>query len=177
MVSAQIEADMLLAMQLASEFPTGGPEAAAGSPLEERRALVRAQDDEYQASLERDAAIHAAAEARRRRAAELRAGLAPEPPDGEPAVAVRVRLPCGSALERRFRPDAHISGVRDWVECRLGPGGAGEDGEAWGLAAGYPRVVADPASSVRSVAQGGASVCMLLVGTPPHTGGGASGSA
>ena len=111
------------------------------------------------AAAERAAQRAAARDAERAAAA---AALPPEPPAGDPAVAVLARLPSGVRLTRRFGAGCTLRTVRDWV--RSDPSAA-DLACRFELVANFPRFVASAsnADAPLSDAAGGAGAVTFFV--------------
>jgi hypothetical protein len=153
----------------------------AAEQLAQDRELRDATDREFEASLAADAAKAAArqaeaeasrsaeraAEALASRRAEARAALAAalplEPPEGAAGIVrVRVRLPSGASVERRWdAAAADVGDLTNWVQSLQELPEAWEAG-TWCLATPFPRAaLRDRAVSVEEVAAGAPALALL----------------
>lgn len=86
---------------------------------EARQRAEREAREAREAAERQEATRRAKEQAKQQRIADRarRAALIPaEPPAGQPAAVVRVRLLDGSRLERRFAPDNSVQSLYDYVE-------------------------------------------------------------
>jgi hypothetical protein len=90
---------------------------------------------ELSAALELSKALDKEATLRRKRD-----GLAPEPPPGPDTTKIRLQLPNGSKIDRRFLASSTLAAVRDFVDVYLGDNGHAHI-ERYSLATNFPRKV------------------------------------